>query len=257
MCRSFIGGSVVLVIVAIGLPAQESLAPAGERVVKAADAPNENTLVGSGKHVTKDFKLADFTSVDVSGAFQVEVSQADSFGINVTADDNILEFVKAVKEGSTLRISIDARQKQVQATLLKAAIAMPTVEGVSLTGACQGTLKGFKSTKHFQAKLTGASTLEGKIEAAKVELDVMGASEVTLQGSGENATLSAGGASKLFLADFALDSTAVNLTGASTATVHVKGKLDYVLSGASQLEYRGNPTIGKSETSGVSSASSR
>jgi hypothetical protein len=57
------------------------------------------------------------------------------------------------------------------------------------------------------------------------------------------------------LGSFALESANVKLTGASTAAVKARAKLDYVLGGASRLEYQGNPAIGKAETSGASSVS--
>jgi hypothetical protein len=57
------------------------------------------------------------------------------------------------------------------------------------------------------------------------------------------------------LGEFAFDNIDVDLSGASQATIQVKSKLNYSVSGASHLTYKGDPTIGRSEKSGASSTS--
>jgi hypothetical protein len=97
--------------------------------------------------------------------------------------------------------------------------------------------------------------LKGTLEARDVEIEVSGASVVTLTGSAKRARLSASAASRLELGRFALGSANVKLTGASTAAINARAKLDYVLEGAARLGYRGNPAVGRAETSGASSVS--
>lgn len=221
----------------------------------AATAADKDTIVGSGKLVTNEVKIVDFTAVEVSSAFQVKVTRADTFRVAVTADDNVIEHVKVTKTGSTLEIALDNRKNyRLQGTTLTATIAMPALEVMTLTGATQATVEGFKSAKLFKAKLVGASTLQGDLEAGNVEVDAQGASLVALKGSAKEATLSAAGASRLQLAEFAVAGAAVTLSGASAATVKANERLDYDLSGASRLEIRGAP-VGKGKATGASSAS--
>src|SRR5262249_44621845 len=138
------------------------------------------------------------------------------------------------------------------ATTLKATVAMPTLEGVSLAKQSKVTCKGFKSTNVFQAKLIDRSTLDGEIETAKADLDVDGASRVTLKGFAKEAKISGSEQCRLFLADFTLDRADVTLRNGSTATVNVKERLDYDLSTACRVEYRGSPPVTKGSTSGGS-----
>ena len=232
-------------------PTQVAAAP-------VADLTDGDAIVGSGKPATKEIKVADFTAVEVHAPVLVEITRGDMFRASVTADDNLLEHVKAVKEGSTLKISVDTGTKRWRGgpkSVLKVAITMPTLEAISLSAASRAKVKGFKSTKGFQAKVRGASSLEGEIQAGKVELSADGASRVKLQGSAAAVTLSGTGASNLTLTDLAAARANVTLSGASKATLQVKEKLDYSISGASRLEYRGDPTMGKKQSSGASSVS--
>ncbi len=216
------------------------------------------TVTGSGKAATREFALRDFTQVDVGNSFQVDIANSDSFGVTVTADDNLFDYLRVSRDGNSLRISLDPKYRYALGpNSLKAQIKMPTLEGLMLSGATRGTISGFKSTRDLTVNVSGASTLTGGIEAGNLTVDASGASSVRMQGSGKDARLVGSGASRLDLADFALDSADVNLSGASSAAVNAKSKLGYDLSGASNLTYAGSPAIAKSQTSGASRATQR
>jgi RNA polymerase sigma factor (sigma-70 family) len=216
-----------------------------------------DTVQGSGKDATREIEAADFTSVEVGQAFQVDITRGDKFRVTATADDNLLPLIKADKKGSTLRIHLDTGRDCVNARTLRVAITMPALEGVNASGASRVTLKGFKAKGAFTAEASGASNLEGEVEAGKVDLSASGASKVSLKGAAKEGKLAASGASRLRLADFALDSADVDLSGASMAEVQARTKLDYSLSGASHLEYQGDPTLGKHEATGASHAAQK
>src|SRR5262249_52392580 len=115
----------------------------------AADkrAAEDSSLKGSGKLITKELDLAGFTSVDVRHGFRVDITQAKAFPVAITADDNLFEYVKAVKEGAALKVSLDAENKSFHKATFKLAVTMPTLEAVSLSDACNGMITGFTAAK--------------------------------------------------------------------------------------------------------------
>jgi RNA polymerase sigma factor (sigma-70 family) len=215
-------------------------------------AKDKEVVKGSGNVVTKELKLADFTSVDVATVFQVEITQGKAFRVAVTADDNVIPYAKAAKDGTVLKIGL--QEGNFQNVTLKMAVTMPRLEGLTVSGAGQVTLAGFKSEKNCKLRVSGAGSLKGDLQATTVDLAADGAGSVTLKGSAKKAKLSGDGAATLKLAEFTADSADVTLTGASQATVQVKSALDYSLSGASNLKYGGEPKVGKKEAAGASSA---
>ena len=56
-------------------------------------------LTGSGNLKTEEYTF--FTSVEISSAFQFDISQSSSYGVSITADDNVLEQVEVTKEGNS------------------------------------------------------------------------------------------------------------------------------------------------------------
>jgi putative autotransporter adhesin-like protein len=166
----------------------------------------------------------------------------------------LLDVVKVVKDGPTLTLSAAKRSWQTSQPL-KATITMPALERVQMDAASRLTIQDFKSSKNFFGKITAASKLDGSIEANNLSVDATGASKVKLKGSAKEAKLSASGACNIHIEEFGLDTAMIKLTGASKASVNAKTKLDYSLSGASKLQYQGNPTIGQARSTGASSVS--
>lgn len=238
-----------------------------EKVVVERGAP----LTDVGDVVTRELDITDFTNVEVSHAFRVEIDRSDTYSVTITANENLFDHIDATKSGDTLKIGMKPHLSIRGRITLEAKIAMPALKKLKLSGATKGTVKGFSSEEDFDLHLSGASNLDIDIEAGKTKLETTGASKLNgnmklgdaditlsgasraeLKGSANNVDLDATGASKLDLADFVTNNTKVHLSGASRATVSVKGNLDLDLSGASRLEYAGNPTIRDIKVSGAS-----
>jgi RNA polymerase sigma factor (sigma-70 family) len=269
--------------------AAEQERPSEQAALPAAKDEDNEMLIGSDKEGKKEIQVADFDTLEVRLPMHIIAKQGKAFRVVITGDDNLLEIPKVEKQGTVLKISAARKSWRAKKTL-SAQITLPALRRVHLNSASRMTIQDFTSTKDFRATVTGASNLEvsieaksvkleaggaskvklktsgdvnasisgasnveGSIESKTVKLDASGASNVKLIGSAKQATLSATGASLLPLGDFALETAKVKLTGASNATLNVKSKLDYSLSGASRLRYQGNPTIGEARSSGASS----
>ena len=254
-------------------------------------------IEGSGRPATRTVDVRDFTAIQIAHTIQAEVTRADSFQVRLTADDNILDHIEAVREGSTLRIRLAPGRYRLREKP-RASITLPALERIEVAGASQATIQGFESDRAFSALTSGASTLDGSIKAGdadfeasgastlklsgsarasrlhgsgastleltefavsgeKLTVEADGASTIRLRGSAKAAVLKASGASQLKLADLALDAADVEVSGASNAVVRVKDLLNYGVSSASHLEYCGDPTIRKARKAGASSVSHR
>jgi hypothetical protein len=221
-------------------------------------AGGDERVDGSGRTVTKEFDIRDFSKVDVSHAFQVEIAQSSSYRVLVRADDNLQEELKVEKRGDTLVIGLKPfRSSNLRNATLKAEVHLPVLRAVEASGASDLRIGGFSSVKDFEVNLSGASYLEGEISARDVSIEVSGASRVLLQGRAADLRLDASGASNLDLEDFPVEDADIELSGASEAEVVVTGTLDINASGASRLYFGGSPTMGRVDLSGASSIKRR
>ena len=208
-------------------------------------------LTGSGDLKTEEYDFSDFDRVEVSSAFEFEISRSNSYSISIAADDNVIERVKVTKEGDNLKISLETTPRLGSLTL-KAVVTMPYLRGLAVSGASRGTISGFSSANDMDIKVSGASKVAGDIRADDVDFNVSGASAVQLEGSANNIVANVSGASRFNLGDFMVNNANITFSGASTGTLNLSGKLDANLSGASKLSYIGEPTMGYINTSGAS-----
>jgi len=236
----------------------------------------EGVVTGSGNLETKQYNFSDFNRVDIGYAFEVGIDQSSSYSISITADDNLFEYIQVSKEGETLKIGLK-RIISLGTVTLKAEVTMPQLRGLELSGATRGTVSGFSSTENLDVEVSGASSLDlvdisagdvkcevsgaskvtGDITAADADFDVSGASTVQLEGSASDIVVDTSGASRVKLAAFPINNATVALSGASSGTVNLDGRLDADLSGASKLSYIGEPTMGTINTSGASTLSKK
>ena len=105
--------------------------------------------------------------------------------------------------------------------------------------------------------MSGASKVIGAITGSDANFDVSGASTIQLEGSASNVVIDGSGASRVNLGGFTVDNVDIELGCASSGTVKLDGRLDANLSGASKLEYIGEPTMGTINTSGGSTLSKK
>ena len=191
-------------------------------------------LRGSGRLVTRDMDYRDFTKLEVSHAFAVDLVQSRSYSVVITTDDNVIDEVEVTKFGNTLRIGLKEIFINIQGVTLRAEVSMPTLEALDLSG---------------------ATSLKGEMDTGDVRFELSGASRLTLDGTGGDMRIDASGASHADLSDFVVEDADVEVSGASRATVNVTGRLDVDASGASHVDYLGDPILGRIDTSGASSVS--
>ncbi len=177
-----------------------------------------NRISGSGQYVTRDYSVDGFTGINVCCGFKVTVTGGDAFKVSVTADDNVIDYIVAQKEGTTLRLGFDSSKfSSFNTTKLEVAVTMPTLQAVVMSGGSQLYLG------------------EHAPRGSSLSVDGSGGSQAHLEG-------------------MSVQKANANLSGGSMAALNVTGELDYNLSGGSQLKYTGNPTIGTSLATGGAQA---
>jgi hypothetical protein len=209
-------------------------------------------LNSSSNQKTQTYNFTDFTTINVSSAFKVNVTQSSQYSIVITANEDALNQIEVNKTGNTLTITVKPGAIFTNFNP-QAQITMPKLESVVFSGATHGTAEGFNSQDPIAIKLSGASSLDVKsFQAGNITTDVSGASSFTATGTANDLVGIASGASTLNLLNLAVNNANMSLSGASHATINVSGRLDADVSSASTLEYTGSPTLGTINSSGAS-----
>jgi hypothetical protein len=217
---------------------------------------NAAMVTGSGNVITREFDFSDFDEVEIGHAFQGTVTQGDDYRVVVRIDDNLEEYLRAEQNGNRVSIGFENMIGITRATM-EYEVVMPSLTALHASGATEARVSGFSSADAFTAEASGASRIEGDITTGDLTANASGASTITLNGSGGNVQADASGASTVNLEAFTTADANANASGASTITVNTTGRLDAEASGASNVYYVGQPTLGNIDESGGSDVSSR
>jgi hypothetical protein len=208
--------------------------------------------------VTKTYSYKDFTNVEVSSGMHLTVTQSDSYGIEVIAEQEDYKYLVVEKSGNTLKFYIKrdffsfswGKHHKIEVN-----IKMPALTGVGLSGGSIGNINMDVQSKKFNAELSGGSSINGNLKCASIQLELSGGSVIELSGKGKNIKLDGSGGSIFKLKNFSTMNVDAELSGGSQATVTMNGTLNTEQSGGSQLTYYGNASLGNTDFSGGSGIS--
>jgi hypothetical protein len=192
---------------------------------------NFGGVQGSGNVQTEKRGVADFKAIEVGGIFEVEVVAQKDFGVEVEADDNLLQFIKTEVKGGTLEISTE--RKISPKGRIRVRVSAPDIESLQVSGVSKLSLANVKNDS-LKVYASGASKLKVDGETGNLEIELSGASKIDAE-------------------SLKAENVDVDASGASSASVNVSGDLKADLSGASKVTYTGNPKNLEKSTSGASS----
>ncbi|HSV91447.1 MAG TPA: DUF2807 domain-containing protein [Desulfobacterales bacterium] len=231
------------------------LIPVAAAALALAGCQLFNPVRGSGSLVTIPFDVGTFTRIEASRACSLHVVTDVVASLEVTCDDNIIEYLVVERTG-TDPVSIGLKPSFWYCGVTFTVEArMPSLAGLELSGASGADVEpGFSSTLPLQVTLSGASTADfASIACGALRADISGASVLTLSGTADSERLNISGASEAHLLDCDAPWADVRVSGASQGWLDVgSGALDLEASGASTLYYRNSPSWGTFELSGGS-----
>jgi hypothetical protein len=185
---------------------------------------------GSGRLVTESRPVSGFDAVSVSAAGQLIVEQTGYESLEITAEDNVLPLIESeVRNG---RLLLGPRPGTSLHT------TRPVVYRLTVVGLRELDASGASSTEirrlagdSLVTQLSGASFLSAAGAVARHELHISGASAARL-------------------GDLSSRSARASVSGASYVLLRVSEQLEASASGASTLEYLGDPVVHASVSAG-------
>lgn len=178
---------------------------------------------GSGVRKTEKRDLPAFTSIDTSGAFEVEVNCQKPASFEIEADDNILPLVQTEVRGGVLHVSTTKGYNSSGGIILR--ITVSDLESVKSTGAGKFRVSDIKNDS-FEIQSTGAA-------------------QVVATGQTRSVKIHSTGAGKIDAHNLRAETADVSVTGAAGVDVYATDQLDVTVSGAGRVTYSGNPKISK------------
>jgi hypothetical protein len=245
-------------------------------------------LAAAGQ-LTETRKVSGFTGISASGVFDITVTKGTAESLVITADEDVMPYVRSEVHGGMLKLYLDRPVRNVKT--LKAAITIKELEEVRLSGACKLASEAVFTPANFSGDLSGSTSLrltvqtgrlsldasgasriaidatvettaafdfsgavqlQGNLKANHLNVDMSGSSKISLAGVANSASFDVSGAVKINAEDLVLKEATVESSGVSAINLHATETINVHSSGASAVRYKGNPTTFDVKTSGAS-----
>lgn len=193
---------------------------------------------------SKAFEFSDFTEVEGEEDVRISISVGKPWKVRVFGPDR--EEIQMERNGK--RLIIISEEELDEDT--RVVIEMPTLSALRLSGAAECEILDF-SQGNLEYRLSGASHLSFKGVAKDILSEASGASQVLLNGSAVSITHEGSGASQLEADGLEVKQADLEVSGAAHAEIKVLETLNAKASGASSIEYAGNPARVKEQKTGA------
>ena len=222
-------------------------------------------------------KVPSFTAISVSSAIDLYLTQSNKNEVAVSAtNDEIRDHIITEVVGGTLIIRLGDKGtwfswRKWGNYKTKAYVSIKDIDALTASGASTVHLintiespkmriklsgasdfKGNIKAGVLMYQLTGASDYKGQITANSIDIDGSGASSIELTGNVDDLAVEVSGASDAKLYNLTAKGAILRASGASSIGVTVTEILRANSSGASDINYKGNPNVKESNTSGAS-----
>ena len=190
------------------------------------------TIHGSGIPASETRTLPGFTTVDLQGAADLQITLGAQDSLRVETDHNILSFVDTWVQGGKLCVSTKSGVNFSTSLGVKVILTMKSLSRVDLTG--MGNVRVLGVIQDLDVTLTGLGniTLEG----------VCGRFNASLTGNGT-----------IFAQGLQAQDVNISLTGVGDTRVQVNRSLNAEITGMGSIYYSGSPLLVEKRITGLGS----
>ncbi|MCK4510324.1 DUF2807 domain-containing protein [bacterium] len=207
---------------------------------------NMLTIEGSGDITTETREVSGFERVGLSNMGVVVLTQGETEGLTVRADDNLMKYVVTEVHDGTLRIGLTSKVSQ---GLLRPTepivfdVSVRDLSGLSVSGS--GSIEvGRLVTDLLAMSVSGSGSIDiGDLTADEVTAAISGSGQVSAAGEARVQTVSVSGSGGYRAQDLVTRESDVSVSGSGLVALNAAERLDVRISGSGTVRYSGEPGV--------------
>jgi hypothetical protein len=206
---------------------------------------------GNGHIKSEDRSLPTFNSIEVSGAYEILITQGTPQKVTVEADENLLSLIKTEVKGDEL--SIYDKEPMHSSRSLKIYITVADLKKIDISGSCDLKSQGKITTEDLVLEISGSADTHLDLDVKRLGVGCSGSSKMNFSGTALKSQMSVSGASDIYAFDLATETTSVEISGVGHVDVNVSKEINAEVSGAASIRYKGSPEKVNQSVSGSGS----
>jgi len=207
---------------------------------------NANAVQGTGERVSRDFTVADFTGIDITGAYVVVYRQSNTNAVTVDMQENLFDYLEVYVRNGVLRINSERPFRTNRNNTPRIYIDAPYLENITFNAAINTENWDAIYTRRLNVSVSGAANAVIPMNVEELDVRIAGAADFELIGVATSATLSISGAGDIDAVNLQTQNTTITIAGAGNADIAVSDTLDVTIAGTGRVRYVGNPQVNRS-----------
>lgn len=206
-------------------------------------------IKGNGKVTSQNRIVDEFNGINLSGVFNLVLTQGNEQSVKIETDENIQQYIKTSVKNNVLEVStkkeIDGFEK------MNVYITVKELNSIESSGATKVTSENSFKSKKFKLDISGTSVVKLNIETEEMNTDLSGAASIELKGFAASHIVDLSGAGNLVADKFETSKTVIDLSGAGSARINAKKEIRGQISGIGNINYVNDPEIKDINVSGM------
>jgi hypothetical protein len=214
----------------------------------------------SAQIITKEISIENFSTVEIEGFFNVNLSNSSS-PLKMVGESEDIQWVKVENQNGKLQISVDKNQRKIWKRIwgnkskIDLFIGVPNIKALKVEGIGQlKTLSPIKS-EELNININGVSHSEMAINVRKVKIEVNGIGDFMFRGGAESADIDFSGIGNFNSLNLDVVNLKINGSGIGNCEVRASNQLEINSSGIGNISYAGSPEHCLINKTGIGSVS--
>lgn len=244
-------------------------------IIALAFSVNGKTVEKSGKIITEERKVKNFTGVELACCGVLTLSQGNEESLVIEAPEDIMDMIETEVRGGTLVIDIKRRQlftlfkreHSVKFTLVMKEIEEAGVSGsgkikaknihskdldLNINGSGEFIVDGLKAEK-LDVALSGSGEFDiADFNGKDIKVTISGSGDAEISGKVEEQVIKISGSGEYEAPHLVSKSADIRMSGSGDLKVNVSERLEVNMSGSGDVVYYGHPMV-RSNISGSGS----
>ena len=211
----------------------------------ACQAGPLTVVTGSGTLRSEARPVGAIDEVELAGVGALTIAQGPQESLTVEAEDNLLPEIRSEVRGRRLVLGpAGGKTVSLRPTRpIRYTVTVRDLTALKLSGAGNVEVAGL-TTARLDVRLSGVGTVAlDNLAATELAMSLSGAGNATVSGTVTRQEVTMSGAGSYRAEHLESQDARLTVSGAGGATVRASNALNVKVSGASTVEYFGNPTV--------------
>ena len=215
-----------------------------------------NSIAGSGRPKTEAREVGNFQGVAIKGPMKIVLRQGTREGVEVSADDNLLELIETAVERGTLKIGPKKGVSYSSRSPVTVTVDFIALKDLAVGGSADVVGQGIKAAALDVAIGGSGSVRLPELQTRTLSLAIGGSGDFETSGRAVKLSIGVGGSGSVRAERLDADDVSVSIGGSGDASVRANRTLDVAVAGSGDVVYSGDAIV-KTSIAGSGSVKKR